>query len=53
MIIDNKNNGLMGDTLKKFLSKDSSLSLVTNKFSIFAYMKLQKELKINLPESNL
>lgn len=44
VIIDNKKNGTVGDALKKYLSKDSSLSLVTNKFSIFAYNKLQKEL---------
>lgn len=44
MILDNKKNGLVGDTIKKYLSKDSSLSLVTNKFSVFAYHKLQKEL---------
>ena len=45
MILDNKQNGLVGDTLKKYLTKDASLSLVTNQFSIFAYQKLRKELK--------
>jgi len=45
MILDNKQNGLVGDTLKKYLTKDSSLSFVTNRFSIFAYQKLHKELK--------
>ena len=45
MILDNKRNGLVGDTLKKYLTKDSSLSFVTNRFSIFAYQKLHKELK--------
>jgi ERCC4-related helicase len=45
MIIDNKQNGLVGDTLKKYLFPDTSLSFVTNQFSIFAYQKLRKELK--------
>ena len=45
MILDNKQNGLVGDTLKKYLFNDASLSIVTNAFSIFAYQKLQKELK--------
>ncbi len=45
MILDNKQNGLVGETLKKYLAKDASLSVVTNRFSIFAYQKLQKELK--------
>ena len=45
MILDNKQNGLVGDTLKKYLTKDASLSIVTNRFSIFAYQKLQKELE--------
>jgi len=45
VILDNKQNGLVGDTLKKYLTKDSSLSFVTNRFSIFAYQKLHKELK--------
>ena len=44
MILDNKQNGLVGDTLKKYLAKDASLSLVTNNFSIFSYRHLQKEL---------
>ena len=44
MILDNKQNGLVGDTLKKYLTKDTSLSLVTNNFSIFSYRHLQKEL---------
>ena len=45
MILDNKQNGLVGDTLKKHLTKDASLSLVTNNFSIFSYSHLQKELR--------
>ncbi len=45
MILDNKQNGLVGDTLKKYLTKDASLSLVTNNFSIFSYRHLQKELR--------
>ena len=44
MIIDNRQNGTVGDTLKKYLSKDASLSLVTNNFSIFSYQKLFNEL---------
>lgn len=45
MILDNKQNGLVGDSFKKYVAKDASLSLVTNQFSIFAYQKLRKELK--------
>lgn len=44
MMIDNRQNGKVGDTLKKYLSKNISFSLVTNNFSIFAYDKMQKEL---------
>jgi len=43
MILDNKQNGLIGEALKKYLAKDASLSVVTNRFSIYAYQKLQKE----------
>ena len=32
MILDNKQNGLVGDTLKKYLFNDASLSIVTNTF---------------------
>ncbi len=45
MILDNKQNGLVGDTFKEYLSRGASLSLVTDHFSIFAYHKLRKELK--------
>ena len=45
MILDNRQNGLVGDTFKKYLTHDTSISMVTNQFSIFAYHKLQKELK--------
>lgn len=44
MIIDNRQNGTVGDTLKKYLAKDASLSIVTNQFSIFSCQKLYKEL---------
>ena len=44
MLLDNKKNGKVGDTLKEHLTKDSRLSIISALFSIYGFDALKKEL---------
>lgn len=44
MIIDNKQHGRVGDVLKQSLTSNADVSIMTNRFSIFAFQELRKEL---------
>jgi len=44
MLIDNKKSGRVGDILKQRIQKNSSLSIVSSYFTIYAYEALRKEL---------
>ena len=44
MLLDNKNNGHVGDELRNKLSADSKLSVLSGVFSIYGYAALKKEL---------
>lgn len=44
MIIDNKQHGRVGDVLKQSLTSNTDISIMTNRFSIFAFQELRKEL---------
>lgn len=44
MIIDNRQNGRVGDVFKNHVSADAKLSVLTNRLSLFAFRELKKEL---------
>ena len=44
MLLDNKKNGKVGDTLKDSIHKDSRLSIISALFSIYGFDVLKKEL---------
>ena len=44
MLLDNKKNGKVGDTLRDNLQADSSLAIITGLFSIYGFDALKKEL---------
>ncbi|MCL4431795.1 MAG: SNF2-related protein, partial [Epsilonproteobacteria bacterium] len=46
MIIDNKQHGRVGDVLKQSLTSNTDISIMTNRFSIFAFQELRKELSL-------
>lgn len=47
-ILDNKQSGSVGETLKEIIEKDSNVSIISAYFTIYAYEYLKKELsKIN------
>lgn len=43
MIIDNKQHGRAGDVLKQSLTSNADVSIITNRFSIFAYQEMRRE----------
>lgn len=43
-ILDNKQNGKVGDELKKVIKSGSKISIISAYFTIFAYKELRKEL---------
>lgn len=43
MIIDNKQHGRAGDVLKQSLTSNADVSIMTNRFSIFAYQEMRRE----------
>jgi len=44
MLLDNKKNGRVGDTLQENFTKESKLSIISGIFSIYGFEKLKKEL---------
>ena len=44
MLLDNKNNGHVGNELRRNLSAESKLSVLSSLFSIYGYASLKKEL---------
>jgi SNF2 family DNA or RNA helicase len=44
-ILDNKQNGKVGEELKNVIKADSKLSIISAYFTIYAYKELKKELK--------
>lgn len=49
MLLDNRNNGNVGNELRKNLSAGSKLSVLSKLFSIYGYASLRKELQ-RLPD---
>lgn len=45
IIIDNKQNGILGDAIKEVLEPDSQVSVITSYFTIYAIIQLIDELK--------
>ena len=45
MIIDNKANGKVGEELRKNITKDARLSVISSLFSIYGYSELKNELE--------
>ncbi len=45
MLLDNKKNGKVGDELRKHLSTETKLSVMSGLFSIYGFEALKKELK--------
>lgn len=43
-MIDNKQRGLVGDVLKKYMQKGSKLSVAAAHFTLYAFVELKKEL---------
>ncbi|KAF0995498.1 hypothetical protein [Geobacillus sp. TFV-3] len=43
-MIDNRQNGLVGDALKAHITKGSKLSIVAAHFTLYAFAELKKEL---------
>ena len=43
-LIDNKQNGLVGEHLKKYIKEESKLSIASAYFTIYAFEELKKEL---------
>lgn len=46
MIIDNKQHGRAGDVLKQSLTSNADVSIMTNRFSIFAYQEMRREFSL-------
>ena len=44
MLLDNKKNGKVGDTLRDNLQAGSNLAIITGLFSIYGFDALKKEL---------
>lgn len=44
MLLDNKKNGKVGDVLKKNITNNSKLSIISSYFTIYAFAELKKEL---------
>lgn len=44
-LIDNKQHGLVGDSLKRYLNEDSKLSIAAAHFTLHAFEELKEELK--------
>ena len=44
MLLDNKANGKVGDTLRQNIQRDARLSFITSAFSIYAFTALKTEL---------
>lgn len=45
MLLDNRKNGKVGDELRKYLSTETKLSVMSSLFSIYGFEALKKELK--------
>lgn len=44
MIVDNRQNGRVGDIFRENISPKAKLSVLTNRLSLFTFQKLKKEL---------
>lgn len=45
MLLDNKSHGVVADVLRDSMTRNASLSLLTSRFSLYAFAALQPELK--------
>ncbi len=48
-ILDNKNNGRVVDEIRKWMGKDTKLSIISSYFTIYSFYALKKELS-SIPE---